>query len=397
MSVPPRVGGRRATLVAKIGTVPWYTPAGTPDPDHVTDHAAAAIGYAARLSARRFRPRSRTGSPPTRRTSSQPSPPADAPSWIANLGDREGLQPVAPVIDVAAFAVTQATMAKATPLGDEGTFAERVFALASSFVGPSDAQATCPPCICGVPVAEGCSCGRDCVPPGPPGKPPPGDPLGGITPGQCRDLPRHRVSSDGKLCIPDGAKDCAIAESALPRSRLRPRRSDRSTRTTSRRRSAGAGARRRRTISYSIVREPARRDGAGAEVTITDALDVATFDLDVRLRPDRHRGIVQIWPRARATSPAAPPRPRSTSSSRSMHLDPATGIVTWKFRSIDPATGQSPTTSTPRFLPPNVDPPEEEGASSSRLAEAHARDRHRDRNRATIVFDVNAPSIRRRC
>jgi hypothetical protein len=43
------------------------------------------------------------------------------------------------------------------------------------------------------------------------------------------------------------------------------------------------------------------------------------------------------------------------------HLDPATGIATWTFISIDPATGQLTEDPLAGFLPPNVNPPEGEG------------------------------------
>ena len=299
MSVPAGAQeGDELTLVAKIGTVPWYTPAGTPDPDHVTDHAAAAIGYAARLLGAPIPPALENGIAAYAEDQLAAVAAGGRAELIANLGRPRSVYNLSHlVIDVAAFAVTQATMAKATPLGDEGTFAERVFALASSFVGPSDAQATCPPCICGVPVVEGCSCGRDCVPPGPPSKPPPGDPLGGITPGQCRDLPRHRVSSDGKLCIPDGAKDCAIFQNPLYLDpdcvRVPIQRSvdpnDKSPPLGSGPGHAVDGT--DAALVRDLVREPARRDGAGAGGDDHRcARHRSLRPLDVRLRPDRHRG-----------------------------------------------------------------------------------------------------------
>lgn len=43
------------------------------------------------------------------------------------------------------------------------------------------------------------------------------------------------------------------------------------------------------------------------------------------------------------------------------HFDPPTNTITWKFHSIDPATGQSPNDPTVGFLPPNTSPPAGQG------------------------------------
>jgi hypothetical protein len=73
-------------------------------------------------------------------------------------------------------------------------------------------------------------------------------------------------------------------------------------------------------------------------------------------------------------------------------LDRATGIVTWRFTSIDPATGQPPEDPLAGFLPPNVNPPEGEGSvlftvqPKAGLATGTEID-----NDATIVFDNNDP------
>jgi hypothetical protein len=43
------------------------------------------------------------------------------------------------------------------------------------------------------------------------------------------------------------------------------------------------------------------------------------------------------------------------------HFDPPSNTITWKFHSIDPATGQSPNDPTVGFLPPNTSPPAGQG------------------------------------
>jgi len=73
-------------------------------------------------------------------------------------------------------------------------------------------------------------------------------------------------------------------------------------------------------------------------------------------------------------------------------LDKATGLVTWRFESIDPASGQLSGDPDAGFLPPNVNPPTGEGSvvftimPKSGLATGTA-----IRNQAQVVFDTNSP------
>jgi Concanavalin A-like lectin/glucanases superfamily len=73
-------------------------------------------------------------------------------------------------------------------------------------------------------------------------------------------------------------------------------------------------------------------------------------------------------------------------------LNQATGVVTWRLTSIDPATGQPPEDPLAGFLPPDVNPPEGEGSvlftvqPKAGLATGTEID-----NDATIVFDNNDP------
>jgi hypothetical protein len=74
------------------------------------------------------------------------------------------------------------------------------------------------------------------------------------------------------------------------------------------------------------------------------------------------------------------------------HLDKVTGIVEWRFVSIDPVTKQLPDDPTAGFLPPNVNPPEGEGSVAFTVrAKSESATETQIGNQASIVFDVNAP------
>jgi hypothetical protein len=71
-------------------------------------------------------------------------------------------------------------------------------------------------------------------------------------------------------------------------------------------------------------------------------------------------------------------------------LDPATGVLTWRFESIDPETGEPTEDPLAGFLPPNTAPPAGDGAVFFTVGLkdglAHGAE---VRNRASIVFDFN--------
>lgn len=73
-------------------------------------------------------------------------------------------------------------------------------------------------------------------------------------------------------------------------------------------------------------------------------------------------------------------------------LDSVTGVVTWNFQAIDPATGQPPEDVTVGFLPPNVNGTEGEGSVLFTVApKAGFANETTLLNKATIVFDGNLP------
>jgi hypothetical protein len=151
-------------------------------------------------------------------------------------------------------------------------------------------------------------------------------------------------------------------------------------------------------LPYTITFENVETASAAAqEVVVTDQLDLSkldastfelgpitfgtrvvevpngltTFTTDVDLRPD-----VDLIARVTAG------------------FNAETGVATWHFFSIDPATGQPTTDALLGFLPPNVATPEGEGHVSftvrAKTGQASGTEIH---NQASIVFDANAPIL----
>jgi hypothetical protein len=74
------------------------------------------------------------------------------------------------------------------------------------------------------------------------------------------------------------------------------------------------------------------------------------------------------------------------------HLNTNNGLITWKFTSIDPATGQPPEDPLAGFLPPNISPPKGEGSVFfTVMPKENLSTGTEIRNRAKIIFDANAP------
>lgn len=72
----------------------------------------------------------------------------------------------------------------------------------------------------------------------------------------------------------------------------------------------------------------------------------------------------------------------------------ATGVVSWRFASIDPKTAEEPTDPLAGFLPPNVSAPEGEGSVSFTVAAREGLlSGTRISNRAEIIFDLNEPIV----
>jgi hypothetical protein len=74
----------------------------------------------------------------------------------------------------------------------------------------------------------------------------------------------------------------------------------------------------------------------------------------------------------------------------SVGLNPTTRVLTWRFTSIDPATGEMPEDVQAGFLPPNRIPPEGDGdLFFTIMPKAGLASGTEIRNRASIIFDFN--------
>jgi hypothetical protein len=145
-------------------------------------------------------------------------------------------------------------------------------------------------------------------------------------------------------------------------------------------------------LPYSIRFENLETATAPAqEVTVIDALDGATIDLNTVSVGRITFGNRSIMPPPGLASytTTVDLRPQHDLLVRvAAHLDRATGVLGWSLTSLDPVTGQPPEDPLEGFLPPNVVPPQGEGSvlftarPRTPLAGGTA-----IRNSATIYFD----------
>jgi len=152
--------------------------------------------------------------------------------------------------------------------------------------------------------------------------------------------------------------------------------------------------------NYAVFFENVSSATAPAQqVTITDQLDASRLDVSS----------ASLGPITFANRTLAPP-PGSRAFTRDVDLRPtknlivrldasinsATGLATWRFISLDPATGLLVTDPLAGFLPPNRAPPEGEGsvALTARTKPTLATGTQ-VRNSAAVVFDNNAPIVTR--
>ncbi len=138
--------------------------------------------------------------------------------------------------------------------------------------------------------------------------------------------------------------------------------------------------------------------GTGApaqEVVVTDQLDATRFDFSTfQLGPITFgERLVTPPPAASEWTTNVDLRPANNLIVRiNARLDKPTGVLTWRFQSIDPATGQPTEDALAGFLPPNKKSPEGQGSLLFTVAtKAGLQTGNEIRNGARIVFDVNAP------
>ena len=136
---------------------------------------------------------------------------------------------------------------------------------------------------------------------------------------------------------------------------------------------------------------------AAQEVVVTDQLDTDA-STSRRSRSGRSRSTrltLSPAPGVQAWSGGADLRPEENLVvSSTPALDEATGIVTWRFRSLDPDTLELPDDPLAGFLAPNVTPPEGDGSVSFTVApKSEVADGDTICNGASIVFDINEPIL----
>ncbi|HVT16972.1 MAG TPA: LamG-like jellyroll fold domain-containing protein [Thermoanaerobaculia bacterium] len=149
-------------------------------------------------------------------------------------------------------------------------------------------------------------------------------------------------------------------------------------------------------LPYEAIFENVATASAPAQqVVIEVRLDSATLDLrTLRLGPITLAGRrISPPPGAQAFSASLDLRPaRSLIVAIEANLDATTGLLSWRFTSIDPATGQPPVDPLAGFLPPNVHPPEGEGSVLFTVMSRGGLPTGTEiRNHATVTFDSNPP------
>jgi VCBS repeat protein len=150
-------------------------------------------------------------------------------------------------------------------------------------------------------------------------------------------------------------------------------------------------------LPYMILFENKPEATASAQdVVITDQLDIAKLDLDTF-----QLGTISFGNNTVVTPPAGLSawttdidlRPANKLVVRMIAaLDKTTGLVTWRFFSLDPATLQPTEEPLAGFLPPNKTAPEGDGAVTFTInAKPNQASGTQIRNQARIIFDTNAP------
>ncbi len=221
-----------------------------------------------------------------------------------------------------------------------------------------------------------------------------------FTPADCRALANHYVSADGTMCVPNPGTcslfqipfhtdpNCArvpIKTSVDPNAKWGPAGVD-----------AAHFRKESSAFSYEIEFENLAAASLPAQsVVVTDQLDTHALDLTTFSLGPISIGSYTITP---------PPGLKTFTTGLDLRpgtqvevkvdaaLDTSTGVVTWRFTSLDPATGEPTTDPAVGFLPPDVTPPEGQGHLVYYVDPAVAlSDGVQVCNQASIVFDANAP------
>jgi len=147
-------------------------------------------------------------------------------------------------------------------------------------------------------------------------------------------------------------------------------------------------------LPYDIIFENKPDATAPAQtVVVTDQLDAAKLDLSTFSLGVIGFGDTFVTPPdgAKTFSTTVDLRPANNLLVNiAAGLDDATGIVTWRFTSLDPATNQPTTDARAGFLPPNINGTQGEGSVVFTIQPKDLQTGAEIRNKARIVFDVNA-------
>ena len=153
-------------------------------------------------------------------------------------------------------------------------------------------------------------------------------------------------------------------------------------------------------LRYSIFFESLETATAPAqEVIITDQLDTAKMDLNtLRLGPITFGNTMITPPSGVSTFATEVSVPGQILENLTVRiegsLNPNTGVLSWRFISTNPATGDLPENPREGFLPPNVNPPEGDGnVLFTVMPKTDLPTGTEIRNHAEIVFDVNSPIV----
>ncbi len=196
-------------------------------------------------------------------------------------------------------------------------------------------------------------------------------------------------SNDGGMCPSwegGGTSDVAIVQSFDPNDKI----------------GSGVGnehyAAGHQALKYAITFENIETATAPAqEVMIADQIDITKLDLSTLSLGPMKFGNRLMVPTSGQSSYATDVdfRPdKNLVVKITGSLNPSTGLLAWRFTSIDPATGNPPEDPLAGFLPPNVNPPEGTGSVLFTIMPKSSLTTGSEiRNKAEIVFDANAPIV----
>ena len=129
------------------------------------------------------------------------------------------------------------------------------------------------------------------------------------------------------------------------------------------------------------------------EVLVRDTLDLAVLDASTLELGQIRFGDTRVnVPPGRTAFSARVPFGENLEVVITAGLVVETGVLTWRFASVDTETGDLPADPFDGFLPPNQSPPEGEGSVSFRIrSQPGLPDGAVVRNEARIFFDLNEP------